>query len=402
MSAGTLLDPLANEKTERILKTLLTVIVVGLIAIVGVRWYAYQWDFHMFMGAARDFEAGRMPYRGVGLSFYHPPMLLHVYGLFAALPTWLALTLWYVLKLVALVSLFSLWNKHYVPIRYTAATIAFLLLAYDAAIYSDLVAGNLSVFEELLLWLAFVNLLKDRYWAFGLILLVASQVKLTPLFFAVLLVTVPAKPQWAWFFATIVGFFAVFSCNYWLHPDLFSEFFRVSALLDERGTQSASLLALVRDVLENLHILAADKSKLDELAYVAIAGIISLSSLWLLIKYRKAVKKLDQRLLIGFACMLFAIVSPRLKSYTYILLIPPTLYLLQVIEWRRQVALAGAVIVGLCVFPLTLSLLPIRVLFDLFINYIPLFAAAFVWVAYFVAIHRLTHAAAVGNTASGS
>jgi Glycosyltransferase family 87 len=399
MSAGTLLDTLVNERAERILKFLAASVALGLIAIVGVRWYAYQWDFHMFLGAARDFAAGRSPYRGVGLSFYHPPMLLHVYGLFALLPVWLACTVWYVLKLAALAALLSIWNKHFVRIRYNAATIAFLILAYDAAIYSDLVAGNLSIFEELLIWLAFVNLLKGRYWAFGLILLLASQVKITPLFFAVLLVTVPTQPQWGWFFATIVGFFAVFSCNYWLHPDLFAEFFRVSALLDERGTQSPSLLALVRDVLERLNLIVAQQSKLDELAYVAVAGAIGLSSLWLLIKYRKAVKAFDQRLLIGFACVLFAIVSPRLKSYTYILLIPPTLYLLQVIEWRRQVALAGAVIVGLTVFPLTLSLLPVRLLFELFINYIPLFAAAFVWIAYFVAIYRITHSAVVGDTA---
>jgi hypothetical protein len=399
MSAGTLLDQLANERAERILRFITASVALGLIVIVGIRWYAYQWDFHMFLGAARDFAAGRTPYRGVGLSYYHPPLLLHLYGLFTLLPEWLACTVWYVLKLAALAALLSCWNRNFVQIHYNAVTIGFLIFAYNACIYSDLVAGNVSIFEELLIWLAFTNLLKGRYWAFGLILALASQVKITPIFFAVLLITVPTKLQWKWFVATIGGFLGLFSCNYWIHPGLLLEFFRVSSQLDERGIQSPSLLALVRDVFERLNLIVTQQSLVDEFVYVAAAGAIGLCSLWLLIQYRKAVKVIDQRLLICFACVLFAIISPRFKSYTYILLLPPTIYLLQVIEWRRQVALVAAVIVGLTLFPPALSLLPVRLAFELFSNYMTLFAAAFVWCAYGVVLYRQAQSAVVGNKA---
>ena len=399
MSEGTPYDSLISDRAERILRPLAAGIALLLIALVGVRWYAYQWDFHMFLGAARDFAAGRSPYRGVGLSFYHPPLLLHVYGLFTSLPEWLACTVWYALKLAALAALLSLWNKHFVRIRYNAATIAFLILAYNACIYADLVSGNVSIFEELLLWLAFANLLKGRYWAFGLFLVVASQVKITPMFFAVLLVTVPAKPQWRWFFATVGGFAALFSCNYWLHPGLLREMLKVSAQLDERGSQGPSLLALVRDMFEQLHLLVAQQSKLDELTYVAIAGAIGLGSLWLLLQYRKTAQVVDRRLIIGFACVLFAVISPRFKAYTDILLLAPTLYLLQVVAWRRQVALAAALIVGITMFPPAYSLLPVRLAFELFTNYLALFAAALVWVGYFCVLYRATQPVILGDAA---
>jgi hypothetical protein len=399
MSEGTRSDALVRERAERILKVIAAGVAVALIVLVGVRWNAYQWDFHMFLGAARDFAAGHSPYRGVGLSFYHPPLLLHLYGLFAQMPEWLACTVWYGLKLAALAALFSVWNKHFVRIRYNAATITFLILAYNACIYSDLVAGNVSIFEELLIWLAFANLLKGRYWAFGLLLVLASQVKLTPIIFAVLLVVTPTKAQWRWFCTTVGGFIALFSCNYWLHPGLLREFFRVSSQLDERGIQAPSLLALLRDVFERLNPVVTYESKLAELAYVAAAGAISLGSLWLLIQYRKSAKVIDQRLIIGFACVIFAIISPRFKAYTYILLLPPTLYLLQIAEWRRQVALAAAIIVGITVVPQPLSLLPVRLVFELFTNYMTLFAAALVWGGYACVLYRATQPAVLGDKA---
>jgi hypothetical protein len=399
MSEATLLDPLVNERAERILKALAACVAFVLIAIVAVRWYAYQWDFHMFLGAARDFAAGQSPYRGVGLSYYHPPLLLHLYGLFARMPEWLACTAWYVLKLAALAALLSNWNKHFVRIRYSAATIAFFIFAYNACIYSDLVAGNVSIFEELLIWLAFANLLRGRYWAFCVVLVLASQVKITPIFFAVLLVAVPTKPQWRWLFATVSGFLALFAVNYWLYPGLTREFFRVSSQLDERGIEAPSLLALVRDAFERLNLIVTQQSMLDELVYLAVAGAIGLASLWLLIQYRKSARVIDQRLLIGFACVLFAVISPRFKAYTYILLLPPTLYLLQITEWRRQVALVAALIVGLVVFPQPRSLLPVRVAFELFTNYMTLFAAALVWSGYANVLYRATRATVLGDKA---
>ncbi len=370
-----------SERAERILKPVAASVALGLIAIVGIRWYAYQWDLHMFMGAARDFAAGTSPYRGQGLSFYHPPLLLYVYRLLTFFPVWLACSLWYVLKLAALWALLSLWDKHFVRIRYSAATITFLILAFNASIYSDLVAGNVSIFEELLLWLAFTNLLKARYWAFSLCLILASQIKLTPLFFAVLLVTATEKPQWRWLFATVAGFGALFSCNQWLQPDLFRQFWKVSSQLDERGVDSSSLLALTRDAFDRLHVVT-QQSKLDELVYVLGVAAVGAFSLWLLVQYRKAVAKLDQRLLIGFACLIFALISPRFKAYTYILLLAPTLYLLQVSDWRRQVPIACAVMLGLALFPHAHSLLPMRTAFELFASYMPLIAAAVVWGGY--------------------
>ncbi len=364
--------------------TVLTVAIAGgLIVLVGVRWYAYQWDFHMFYGAAVDFAAGRSPYRGYGLSFYHPPITLYVYRLFTFLPEPVACTVWYVLKIAALYGLMRVWHNDFVRLQWRAATVLFFILAYGAALYADLVAGNISIFEELLLWYGFSRLLRGRYLVFCLCVVLAAQVKLTPVFFAVLLLVACDRPQWRWFFATIAGFAAVFSLNFVLQPALTRTFFAVSSQLDERGTDCTSVLAFIRDVSDLALGTAFTKaSRLDELLFVAIAGAIGLISLWRLIEYRRREARFDPRLVISFACFVFALISPRFKVYTYIILLVPTLYLFRAVAWRHMVPLAVAAMAVPVLFPQAWSLLPIRLAFGLVNVYLPLFAAAFIWIAF--------------------
>src|SRR5262249_40394213 len=153
-----------------------------------------------------------------------------------------------------------------------ASTVLFFILAFGGAIYADLVAGNVSVFEELLLWLGFSQLLRGRHFVFALCVVVAAQVKLTPIFFAVLLIAACEPRQWRAFFATLIAFFALFSLNYWLQPELFRDFLAALGKLDERGVECTSFLALVRD-LSDLALGSAFTQRflLDEVVFLSIA-----------------------------------------------------------------------------------------------------------------------------------
>jgi hypothetical protein len=378
-----------SARIERPLTALSLCLVAGLIVLVGVRWYAYQWDFHMFYGAARDFVAGKSPYRGVGLSFYHPPLMLYVYRIFTFMPLPLAITVWYGLKLVALAALISIWNAEFVRLRWHVVTVVFFILAYNGAIYGDLVSGNVSIFEELLLWFGFACLLRARYLMFGICVIVAAQVKLTPIFFAVLLITACEKAQWRAFFATLAGFAGVFSLNEWLQPALFRNFWTVSARLDERGVDCTSLLALIRDVSDRfLGATFTAASLLDELVFLAAAAVVVAVSWRLWLNYRRNTLAFDQRLLICFSCFVFALISPRIKAYTYILLLAPTLYLFWIADWRHKVSGGIAVMAMLVVFPQVHSLFPFRFAFDLFNSYLPFFASAAVWSGYLYVLGR--------------
>jgi hypothetical protein len=381
------MEGIPTGRAGQLLTALSLAIAAGLIVLVGVRWYAYQWDFHMFYGAAMDFAAGKSPYRGSGLSFFHPPIMLYVYRLFTYMPVPLAVTVWYLLKLAALGALIFIWNAEFVRLRIQASTVAFFILAYNGAIYADLVAGNVSIFEELLLWFGFACLLRARYLLFSICVIVAAQVKLTPIFFAVLLIAACEKPQWRALFGTLAGFVAVFSLNEWLEPALFRNFWTASAQLDERGVDCPSLLALIRDTFDRFFgAPLTNSSRIDELVFLAMVAGIGAVSWRVLLSYRRNPSAFDQRLLIYFSCFVFALISPRFKAYTYIVLLVPTLYFFRAVDWRHKVPLAVTLTAVLVMFPQGHSLLPFRFAFQLFNNYLPLFATAAIWLGYVVVL----------------
>src|SRR4029450_4784828 len=141
---------------------------------------------------------------------------------------------------------------------------------------------------------------------FSLCMIFAAQAKLTPIFFAVLLITVCPRPQWGWFAATLAGFAAVFSLNEWLQPGLFRNFWAVSALLDERGLDCPSVLALIRDVFDQvLSPSFTNASRLDELLFLVAVAVVSVISGYVLVRYRSSVPVVDERLLICFSCFVF-------------------------------------------------------------------------------------------------
>lgn len=356
---------------------------LGLILLIGIRWEAYQWDFYMFRRSALEMMQGVDPYRGEGLSFFHPPLMTYVYRPFTWLPLSLAYWAWYTLKLAALGGLLALWNARFLKLSVRWPTVLFLVLAYNGAIYADLVAGNVSVFEELGIWLAFACLMQQRFALFALLIAVTAQIKITPVLLALALVFVPERPQWRWLVITVLGFGAVFSLNFWLEPDMFRRFIEVSGMLDERGTDNASLLAFSRDAVELVSGASYGAvTYVDELLYLGIIAIVGTLSLLVLLVYRARASRRDEVLLICFICVVFALASPRLKGYTYILLLLPTLYLLRA-QWRSLLVPAGALFIAtLVMFPLPESLLPIRAAFGLLNEYIPLVACAMVWCGY--------------------
>jgi hypothetical protein len=357
----------------------------GLVLLVGVRWHAYQWDFYMFHGSANDFLHGISPYRGEGLSFYHTPLTLYFYALFVRLPFPVAYELWIGLKVVALSALFLLWTRRFLQLDCRWTTTLFFLFAYNGTIYSDLVSGNISTFEQLGLWFGFAALLRGRYAAFCLCVILVAQFKLTPILFALLLLIVPRRPQWTWFVVCCAGFAAVFALNFVLQPALLHDFFTVAPALDERGTLAPGTLAFVRDVIDlagGAHY--SDRTRVDELAFLSAALAVGVVSALTVVRHRLRASEPNARALIYFACLAYALMIPRMKTYSYILLLIPTLYVLRALPRRTVVAAVGAALAAIVVFPNGMSLFPFRLVSQLFYEYLPVVAAFGVWLAFVV------------------
>ena len=353
------------------------------VVLVAARWHDYQWDFYLAYGSGKDFLHGVSPYRGAGLSFYQAPLTLYFYGLTARLPFLLAYELWLVLKLCALYCLLWIWDRHFLKLARTWWMVVYFVLAYAGTMYADLVSGNVSIFEQLGLWVGFVALLRGHYLRFCVCLILVSQFKLTPMLFSVLLLLVPRVPRWKWFMLCWTGFGAVAALTLVLQPTLLRQFLHAAPTLDERGTQNPSTLAFLRDAADLLRGVGySATTHIDEVAFIVVVVAISAVTLLMLRRHRADVGEIDPRVVIYVSCVAYCLLVPRLKSYSYIILLVPTLQLLRLLPRRTLIAAAMGALAAVVVFPHGGSLLPFHSLAELFYDYLPLAAAFAVWLGY--------------------
>jgi hypothetical protein len=108
-----------------------------------------------------------------------------------------------------------LWQRRIVARQDVVPALFYFTFAFGSAALVDVTAGNIAIFEQLLLWLGFAALLSRRWWTFALLVVVAAQAKLTPVFFLGLLLVIDERPRWSPFlggsllFALAVGANAV-------------------------------------------------------------------------------------------------------------------------------------------------------------------------------------------------
>jgi hypothetical protein len=334
-----------------------------------VRNLGNAWDFETFYYAATALRQGLDPYRmealtfvagkPVVLPFLYPPAALALFIPFTLLPLGSAVLLWLGLKVAGAAVLVALWRGTFLRGISVPVLLLVAIFGFNAAMLWDLETGNVTVLEQLLLWLAFACYVRDRRWAFAVLVAVASIFKLFPIVFLGLLF-VPAKrpaPGWGPALAGLGLFAALLS----VPPTLALEWVRglLGGLPATRpfGEVNPSALGIL-DILigpcrwttgrwstgagNRLPLNGAPDTALV-LWVVYCVGLLAssrglLRRLWVR-------QDASQRIVMGSVA--FALLSPRMMAYSYLLLVVPALVLGRGLFRRRgaRVVALGLVIV---------------------------------------------------------
>jgi hypothetical protein len=287
-----------------------------------------QGDLRIYRAAAQAYAEGRNPYQPgalVGpagnrqdLPFVYPPVslpLLRALLVFDHRTTYFA---FFVLKMAAVAALVVLWRRRLFPGDDLAGACLYLFcaLAYAQTIKMDVRAGNISVFEQLLVWTGAVAFLRGRPRLYAALVAAAALFKLTTAALLFVLLLDRSRRSAAALVSGLAGLAAVHGISAALRPDLFAGFLRNAAALDDRGRTNPCALALIRDGLERLAG-GPVPAHLDWIVYgvwVLLIGLTTLSG------------ARRQGLPGALECFAFAVAAPRFKDYSYILLIPPSVY----------------------------------------------------------------------------
>jgi hypothetical protein len=344
----------------------------------------HQWDFYTYYYAGVTANAGGDPYDradvsraagfAISLPYVYPPYTLFAAKALARMPFETAFHAFVTVKACAFLVLAALWLA---TMRTGAERLLLLLTAaagYNGTVFVDIVAGNISIFEQVVLWTGFHFLARGRAALFTACVVAAALPKLTPLWFLVVLLPGARRDRLACFGTGIAAFTAFQVLAAATAPDSYGDFLRNIGGSDNRGWTNPSALAFLRDIATAFHLPSAAGSLAFLLFAVAVLGVTAerfwrkgsayVSSVWCAV---------------GLACAAYAIMMPRMTYYMQVVMIAPTVWIL-----LRSTSVPKFIVLALFFYVAVLhATVPVldRVV-PLLANYGTLFCSVLVWVLY--------------------
>ena len=299
-------------------------------------------DFRTYYYAATAHRRGLSPYdlsalrkvagrHEVHLPFVYPPHFLALFAPLARMGYWHAYYLFLALKLLALGALLWLWSRivptaraDLWPLLVTAA------LGCGSALLKDLKSGNVSTFEQLLLWAGIYLLLRRRTLLGGASVLLSSMFKLAtaPLGLLVPLIRRSTGAVSVWLalcLATGLAYLALYAAQ----PQLWADFLSSVRTLDDRGGNCPSSLAFLGDVAR-----AAGAGPAAAYVAYALVGCLVLSA-WLWAVWRSRGWQ-DPYARIHVTILAYVLVVPRVKDYSLVLVLLPALHIISALFGARR------------------------------------------------------------------
>jgi Glycosyltransferase family 87 len=322
-----------------------------------------QWDFQVYYSAAQAFVSGTNPYRPIhphpelngDLIFQYPPLTLYAFKWMTLLSLAAAKQVWLGLKLVSFGLLVWLWHRDFERLDASWPIALFLALGLNSALLRDAVCGNISTFEQLGIWFGFSLLVRDRPYAAAAVLACVGQFKLLPGALIALILVVRPRDGWKPFAVGCALYAGLLALNLVFSPDLthnyLAQFGAANIRMDDRGINNPSSLAMFRDIIDLTSFIPGldynrKSGTIAYYAYLIALGLILIRAAWM---KRAALRTADPRLLVYLGCAVYAIAMPRLKDYSYILMLIPTLFVIRDIGKRQLTPNYLLIAVGLMI-----------------------------------------------------
>lgn len=385
--------PIKRNPAKLILLVCLVLYVAFAVVNLHIANEKYLWDFRMYIDTIRAYDAGINPYDAQAVSrfagrdvseLYYFPLTLWVLKPFAAMPYAAASVLFLSIKCGLLIFLIVLWQRVFLHRPDDVLFVLFCILAYNATIYLDMRAGNVSLFEVVFTWAAFWAYLKNRMVAFSLLLGMAALFRLTPLFFSLLLVFCTRELRLRGTVALGAAIVSAAGAAWIADANLLVRFFPHALSITgeplRAGIINPASFTLISSLADTIWELAGvDVPRIAlRVTYVVWVAFVFVMS-W------RAFRRLDVNdpehriIIINLMCLVYALILPRFKDYSYILLLLPTYFI--IVNMRYTPAFPFAF--GLCVLSCLYVTLPgFRTVARLLWNFYPFFIATVIWSIY--------------------
>ncbi len=362
---------------------------VTLILHISANSDQYLWDFRTHRQAGQILASGSNPYDAsilfpkarTNFLYTYPPATLFFYRLLALPEYETAFHIFLIAKFILLIGLVYFWKRTFLRDDGGTLFYVFCLLAFNSTVFLDMIAGNINLVQQALLWLGFSYYIRHRYKLFCFFILLAASFKMTPVFFLVLLLLCDDKGKYKYFFGAAAIFLAYLLVQYLIVPELFTGFIKNAlVVVGEKGGVVPSTNKLIGGIFDSITKIAGVKIPQFFTYAIFICGAAAV----VFFSYKacrglKLTKAANRETLEVFmVCLVYALIHPRFKDYGYILLLVPSYYIIKNIR-HTQIA----PFLFLLFILSNRMMLPIAAsVYDLLWAYYPLLVAYCVWGLY--------------------
>ena len=358
------------------------IIIMGFISRPNI----YQGDFYGYYHCAKAYGLGLNPYDAkiteiAIFPYVYTPFSLYFFQIFTQLNYDLAFLFFLILKLILVAGLIYLWRNKFLDKKADLFFYLFCLLAFNSTFYLDLKAGNVSLIEQSMIWLAFFCYLRRKLFYFCALIMAAAIFKIQPIFFLFLLLFSDEKNKYQYLAGSLAAFGIILLLQFILSPELFSCFIANAIhTTHERGIINPSTFSLIRDLCQQT-LRISNVSLLNKIA-LAIHFVVACTILYVSRSAFARIKSLKDedknKWIIFLACLCYALINVRFKDYSYILLILPTYFIIKTVRINS----AGLLLFIASISAANVTLPGAPVVAQFFWNYYPLFVAYLVWGLY--------------------
>jgi len=391
-------------------KKIIGIVVIGLLLVyfitlilhISSHHDQYQWDFRTHRKAAEIFASGLNPYDSEILFpkartrflYTYPPATLFFYRLFALPDYKTSFNIFLILKGVLLIGLVYFWKREFFKEDADTLFYVFCLLAFNSAVFLDMIAGNINLVQQALLWVAFSFFIKRRFKLFCLFTLISASFKITPIFFLVLLILSDDKVRFKYFFGAGAAFGAYLLIQYVIVPDLFAGFIKNAVVVvGEPGGVVPSTNKLIGEIVQSIaKAFGITIPAGAELAiFLIFAAVVVFFSFRAITRLNHIQIENKATLELFLVCLVYALIHPRFKDYGYILLLVPSYYIIKHIRYTK----IAPVLFILFILSCDRMMLPIASsMYALIWAYYPLMIAYCVWGIYLYEIFSSSYGSA--------
>ena len=385
---------------KKIVGIVITILLVGyfitLVLHVSAHDDQYLWDFRSHRGSGKILASGSNPYDADALSpksrtkflYTYPPVTLFLYRLFAIPEYKTAVHIFLIAKCILLVGLVYFWQRVFLKQDGSIMFYVFCLLAFNSAVFLDMIAGNINLVQQALLWLGFSFYIRGRYKLFCLFILIAASFKMTPIFFLILLLLPDDKNKYKYFFGAGAVFLGYLLIQYLVVPDFFTGFIKNALIVvGEPGgvvPSTNKLIAGIFEIVSNITGMTIPPA-FQPTIFIIIASVVVFFSYKACLRLKQA--QLDNRAMLEvfMVCLVYALIHPRFKDYGYILLIVPSFYVIKNIHYSKLTPFLFILFImsNRMMLPIVSSL------YDIVWAFFPLMVAYCVWGIYLYEIFSL-------------